>query len=94
MPVATRGAASYQPANEVICFPRDGSSECSWSRHNDRCDAPGGVDLYSKLPKGNLDTTGQYFIWTSNSDSTASTRSCQGPPRGSWRGPTISPFRR
>ena len=29
-------------------------------------DAAGGGDDYSKLPKGNLDRTGQYFIWTSN----------------------------
>jgi hypothetical protein len=30
-------------------------------------DAPGGGrDDYNKLPKGNLDVTGQYFIWTSN----------------------------
>ena len=28
--------------------------------------APGGVDDYRKQPKGNLDVTGQYFIWTSN----------------------------
>ena len=26
----------------------------------------GGADDYAKLPKGNLDVTGQYFIWTSN----------------------------
>jgi hypothetical protein len=28
--------------------------------------ALGGGDSYNKLPKGNLDVTGQYFIWTSN----------------------------
>ena len=31
--------------------------------------APGGDDGsgdYSKLPKGNLDVTGRYFIWTTN----------------------------
>ena len=28
--------------------------------------AAGGGDSYSKLPKGNLDVTGQYFTWTSN----------------------------
>jgi len=28
--------------------------------------APGGRNSYGKLPKGNLDVTGQYFIWTSN----------------------------
>jgi hypothetical protein len=33
-------------------------------------DAPGGRDVnnddYTQLPKGNLDVTGQYFIWTTN----------------------------
>ena len=26
----------------------------------------GGTDDYSKLPKGNIDVTGEYFIWTAN----------------------------
>src|SRR6185436_3533069 len=26
----------------------------------------GGGDDYSKLPKGNIDITGEYFIWTAN----------------------------
>jgi hypothetical protein len=29
-------------------------------------DAPGGGGDYEKAPKGNLDISGQYFIWTSN----------------------------
>jgi hypothetical protein len=33
-------------------------------------DATGGYDVngddYSQLPKGNLDVTGRYFIWTTN----------------------------
>src|SRR5213592_4452921 len=29
-------------------------------------DAPGGGGDYEKAPKGNLDATGQYFIWTTN----------------------------
>ena len=28
--------------------------------------AAGGGDDYSKLPKGNIDITGEYFIWTAN----------------------------
>lgn len=28
--------------------------------------APGGGDAYGKMPKGNLDVTGRYFIWTAN----------------------------
>ena len=31
--------------------------------------AGGGDSDYAKLPKGNLDVTGQYFIWTSNAGS-------------------------
>jgi hypothetical protein len=29
-------------------------------------DAPGGGTDYAKTPKGNLDISGKYFIWTSN----------------------------
>jgi hypothetical protein len=33
-------------------------------------DAPGGADFdgddYEQTPKGNLDVTGRYFIWTTN----------------------------
>ena len=29
-------------------------------------DASGGGSDYAKAPKGNLDVTGQYFIWTTN----------------------------
>jgi len=28
--------------------------------------AGGGTDDYAKRPKGNLDVTGRYFIWTTN----------------------------
>jgi hypothetical protein len=28
--------------------------------------AGGGSDDYNKRPKGNLDVTGRYFIWTTN----------------------------
>jgi len=33
----------------------------------------GGSDDYVKQPKGNLDLTGQYFIWTSNTGGIVST---------------------
>src|SRR5207249_11155799 len=52
-------------ANEVICFPLDGSLRVLVV-------APVMTDMNlvgdsdSKLPKGSLDVTGQYFIWTSN----------------------------
>ena len=53
--------------NEITCVRLDGS--------NDRLivapvmtsmETAGGQTEYGKLPKGNLDVTGQYFIWTSN----------------------------
>ncbi len=53
--------------NEIVCFRLDGS-------HNRLVVAPvmtdlnaaGGWDDYGKMPKGNLDITGRYFIWTAN----------------------------
>ena len=35
-----------------------------------RLTARGGGDEYAKYPKGNLDVTGRYFIWTDNMAST------------------------
>lgn len=54
-------------ANEIICFGLGGTD-------NTLVVAPvltgmgssGGGDFYGKSPKGNLDVTGKYFIWTSN----------------------------
>jgi hypothetical protein len=53
--------------NEIVCFRLDES-------HNTLVvapvmtnpDAPGQCDDYCKAPKGNIDVTGRYFIWTSN----------------------------
>jgi hypothetical protein len=54
-------------ANEVICFQLDGSDEALVvAPVMTNLDAAGGGDDYAKAPKGNLDVTGQYFIWTSN----------------------------
>jgi hypothetical protein len=55
-------------ANEVVCFPLDGSrrSVVVAPVMTDTLAAGGGPDPYRKLPKGNLDVTGEYFIWTSN----------------------------
>jgi hypothetical protein len=54
-------------ANEVICFPLDGSHEALVvAPVMTDLDAAGGGDSYAKAPKGNLDVTGRYFIWTSN----------------------------
>src|SRR3989441_3003193 len=53
--------------NEVVCFLFDGSFRVLVvAPVMTDMNAPGGGDAYSKLPKGNLDVTGQYFIWTSN----------------------------
>jgi hypothetical protein len=54
-------------ANEIICFRLDASLDTLVAAPvMTNLDAPGGGDDYSKMPKGNLDITGQYFIWTSN----------------------------
>jgi len=53
--------------NEISCWVLDGSRRpLVVAPVMVDLDAPGGGDDYSKMPKGNLDVTGQYFIWTSN----------------------------
>lgn len=54
-------------ANEVICFMLDGSLRALVVAPTlTDMNAAGGRVKYGKLPKGNLDVTGKYFIWTSN----------------------------
>jgi hypothetical protein len=54
-------------SNEVVCFMLDGSLKTLVvAPVMTNLDAKGGGDDYNKGPKGNLDVTGQYFIWTSN----------------------------
>src|SRR5262249_28801809 len=54
-------------ANEIVCFRLDGSLQVLVvAPVMTDLNAAGGRDDYSKLPKGNLDITGQYFIWSSN----------------------------
>lgn len=54
-------------ANEIICFPLDGSEDVLVVAPTmTDLDAEGGGDDYGKAPKGNLDVTGEYFVWTSN----------------------------
>jgi hypothetical protein len=56
----TRGA-------EIFCYRLDGSLDVMVvAPVMTDLDAPGGRDDYAKAPKGNLDVTGRYFIWTSN----------------------------
>jgi hypothetical protein len=53
-------------ANEVVCFRLDGSGNVLVvAPVMTSLDSRGGGD-YDNSPKGNLDVTGQYFIWTSN----------------------------
>ena len=57
--------------NEIVCFRLDGSLDTLVVAPNltDLNAAGGGPDDYSKLPKGNIDVTGEYFIWTANAGS-------------------------
>ena len=57
--------------NEIVCFRLDGSLNALVVAPNmsDLNASGGGSDDYSKMPKGNLDVTGQYFIWTANAGS-------------------------
>jgi hypothetical protein len=54
--------------HELICFRLDGSSDqLVVAPLMSDLNAPGGIGgAYGKYPKGNLDITGQYFIWTAN----------------------------
>src|SRR5262245_32755979 len=67
---ACGGDASRQSlprSNEIVCFPLDGSLRVLVvAPVMTDLDAPGGSDDYAKMPKGNLDVTGQYYVWTSN----------------------------
>jgi hypothetical protein len=68
---ACGGAASATDdvhTNEIICFMLDGSNTDALVVAPVMTDlgASGGGETYHKLPKGNLDVTGEYFIWTAN----------------------------
>jgi hypothetical protein len=60
-------------ANEISCFRLDGSLQLLMVAPTmvDPNGAGGydGADDYWKMPKGNLDPTGEYFVWTSNAGS-------------------------
>jgi len=64
-------------ADEIVCFPLNASRNADGSldvlvvaQVMTHLDAFGGSDVdgdgYEKMPKGNLDVTGKYFIWTTN----------------------------
>jgi hypothetical protein len=54
--------------NEIVCYPLDGSMRVLVVAPvmTDLDAAGGGSGDYEKEPKGNLDVTGEYFLWTSN----------------------------
>ena len=54
--------------NEIVCFRLDGSMQALIVAPNmtDLNAAGGGSDDYWKIPSGNIDVTGEYFIWTAN----------------------------
>ena len=57
--------------NEIIGFRLDGSCEVLVVAPvlTDLNASGGGSDDYAKLPKGNVDVTGTYFLWTANNGS-------------------------
>jgi hypothetical protein len=57
--------------NEIVCYRLDGSMNTLVVAPNmvDLNASGGGGDDYMKAPKGNIDVTGEYFIWTSNAGS-------------------------
>jgi hypothetical protein len=65
---AAQGTRVVGPrANEVVCFRLDDSLQVLVVAPTmTNLDAAGGGTEYAKLPKGNLDITGRYFIWSSN----------------------------
>jgi hypothetical protein len=62
------GAFSLSRTNEIVCFRLDGTMQVLVVAPNmtDLNASGGGSDAYSKRPKGNIDPTGEYFLWTSN----------------------------
>ena len=54
--------------NEIVCFRLDGSMQALIVAPNmtDLNASGGGSDDYWKIPSGNIDVTGEYFIWTAN----------------------------
>jgi hypothetical protein len=64
---STVARGAYNRGSEIFCYRLDGSLEVMVvAPVMTDLAAPGGGDDYNKSPKGNLDVTGRYFIWTSN----------------------------
>ncbi len=62
---------SLPRVNEIVCYRLDGSLNTLVVAPNlaDLNASGGGSEDYWKMPKGNLDVTGEYFIWTANAGS-------------------------
>jgi hypothetical protein len=61
------GPTDVARANEIVCYLLDGSTKLvvvapTMTNSN----ASGGGDFYGKMPKANIDPTGEYIFWTSN----------------------------
>jgi hypothetical protein len=72
--MACNSGASRQAVarlNEIVCYKLDGSMQVLVVAPSlvNLDAAGGGADDYNKLPKGNLDVTGEYFVWTANAGS-------------------------
>ena len=69
---ASNGTGAHAPrTNEIVCFKLNGSLETlvvAPTLTDVNASGNGGMDgeAYWKFPKGNLDITGEYFIWTTN----------------------------
>jgi hypothetical protein len=61
-------STNYGVQNEITCFRIDGSGDqlIVAPVMTDPNATGGCCDAYAKQPKGNLDITGRYFIWTTN----------------------------
>ena len=61
-------STNYAVQNEITCFRIDGSGDqlIVAPVMTDPNATGGCCDAYAKQPKGNLDITGRYFIWTTN----------------------------
>jgi hypothetical protein len=62
------GSTNYSVQNEITCFRIDNSGDqLIVAPIMTDLNAVGGCcDAYARMPKGNLDITGRYFIWTTN----------------------------
>jgi hypothetical protein len=70
----SNGSTTPDMADEIVCFSLNANRNTDGSLDvlvvgqvmTDLNASGGGTDEYAKRPKGNLDVTGRYFIWTTN----------------------------